>query len=405
MLDYDINPPWTEAVRILAYELSRQLVKGGHSVHVVTSAAPSLPLEEELDGIFFHRISKKLFLSYFLARKVKKLHEIYRFDIIHIQNALMKKSFIITLLLLRKWVRVPMITYICLQPTTSPRDLIQVLRLKKPRESFSRLAGWLVGTLMPKFFVRKELRMVDKIVTSSNYLKTIIMHIGIEPERIDTIYPFINIQEFASSFNHTDFREDFGISKDTPLMLYVGSTEPVRLGSFLKAFPLVLNEIPDSKVVLVSPFTKEFFNLIVKLGLQHAFILLPQHMKINMSRLMATSDVFVYPGFSAIASVDPPLTMIEAMTLGVSIVASNRGGVSEIVRDYENCFLVEPFDYKGMANALIKLLKKTSVNFRSERVLRAVHLQSKFESRSATRHFISIYKHLLNNKAASMPCK
>lgn len=130
VIDYSLNPPWVEAVRILALELSRQLVEEGHSVHVVTSADPMAQLEEEIDGVLFHRISKKPPVSYFLACKVKKLHESYRFDVIHIQNAIMKKSFIVTLLLLRKWVRVPLIAYLCLQPTISLRIFVQLLRLK-----------------------------------------------------------------------------------------------------------------------------------------------------------------------------------------------------------------------------------------------------------------------------------
>lgn len=395
VLDYDINPPWVEAVRILAYELSRQLVRQGHSVHVITSAAPRLPLEEELDGVLFHRIPRKPFLSYFLARKVKKLHQSCKFDVIHIQNALMTKPFIMTLILLKKWVRVPMIAYLCQSATTSPRDFIRFLRLK-PREEFSRLAGWLVGVLTPNFFVSKEFNMVGQIITSSNYLKTQLTHAGVEFNKIKIIYPFINTQEFATDARaHIDFREKLGISKTTPLILYVGPAHPTRLGGLLKALPIVLREMPDSRVVLVSQDKKQFFNLVAKLGLESAFVFLPQHMKINMARLMVACNVFVYTGYSGIVTVDPPLTIIEAMMLGVPIVAANTGDIPAIVRDYKNCFLIEPFDYKGIAKALIKMLKKTYICSPNETLLNSVRPWSIFDSKFASKHFISIYEDLM----------
>jgi len=396
MVDYDINPPWVEGVRILAFELSRQLVKEGHSVHIVTSATPTSALEEEINGVFFHRISKKAFV-FFLARKVRNLHKFYGFNVIHIQNSIILKSFMVALERLRKLVRIPMITYVCLQPTTSPRDFIQLLKLDVTeflmREALSM--RHLTGMLTPSFYTRKEFNMVNKIITSSNYLKTTITNQGVEPNKIDTIYPFINVEEFVrASASNYDYRENMEINKDTPLMLYVGASEADRLGSFLKALPIVLKEIPDSKVVFVSSFTKRFLHHLTKLGLQHAFIPVPMHVKINMPRLMATSNVYVYPGFTAFASIDPPLTLIEAAALGVPIVTSNTGGIPEVIQSGKNSVLFRPFDYRKMADALIKFLGKENIRSCSRRKTASL-VNSEFDSRIATRRFVSNYESII----------
>jgi len=291
------------------------------------------------------------------------------------------------------------------QPKTSFRDFIRFWKLKNPREEFSRLFRWLVGALTPKFFLIKELDMVDKIVTSSNYLRNMIIRLGIEPTKIDTIYPFIDMQEYARDARaRTDFRADLGISKDAPVMLYVGSTSPARLGGLLKALPIVLEEMPDSKIVLVSPQKKQFSSIIAQLDLQHAFLLLPQHVRINMARLIAASDVLIYLGYSAIVSVDPPRAIIEAMTLGVPIVASETGEIPDIVKDYENCLLVEPLDYKRIAGALIELLKKMSVGSRSKNRM-TVHMRNEFDSRFAALHFISIYEHVMRARFSQRKCR
>ncbi|HIH96473.1 MAG TPA: glycosyltransferase [Thermoplasmata archaeon] len=51
------------------------------------------------------------------------------------------------------------------------------------------------------------------------------------------------------------------------------------------------------------------------------------------------------------------LTVSEALWKGTPVVASNIGGITLQVIDGENGYLVDPFDYKGCADRVIKLLK------------------------------------------------
>ena len=51
-----------------------------------------------------------------------------------------------------------------------------------------------------------------------------------------------------------------------------------------------------------------------------------------------------------------PLAVIEYMAAGAPIVASAVGGVPEIVRDGEECLLVEPGDPRALARAIARLL-------------------------------------------------
>ena len=54
----------------------------------------------------------------------------------------------------------------------------------------------------------------------------------------------------------------------------------------------------------------------------------------------------IYEGFGW-----PPL---EAMACGIPVVTSNSGSLPEVIGD--SAILLDPFDYKGYANAIIKLL-------------------------------------------------
>lgn len=52
-----------------------------------------------------------------------------------------------------------------------------------------------------------------------------------------------------------------------------------------------------------------------------------------------------------------PLTILEAMRSGLPVVASNVGGVSELIADGESGFLVERGDQEGLVIALTRLIK------------------------------------------------
>jgi glycosyltransferase involved in cell wall biosynthesis len=64
-------------------------------------------------------------------------------------------------------------------------------------------------------------------------------------------------------------------------------------------------------------------------------------------------DVFVLPSVSAESF---GITLIEAMAAGKPIVASRIGGVPEIVDDGVNGLLFEPWDSRGLSEAVNTLL-------------------------------------------------
>jgi glycosyltransferase involved in cell wall biosynthesis len=213
--------------------------------------------------------------------------------------------------------------------------------------------------------------------------------LGLHESKVETIYPFMDICKFVKNSNQAGFRKDMMVPEDTPIILFIGSSEPARIGVFLKALSIVLKKTPLSKVVLVSSYSQHFLNSIDQLGLKHAFVMLPQNIEINMSGLMAESNALVYPGFSGIVSADPPLAVIEAAVLGIPIVATNTGGISEVGAMIKNCSIVQVFDSKGMGNALIESLEKEGErHFISQ-------TWNLFESKVAAQKFILIYRNLV----------
>lgn len=81
---------------------------------------------------------------------------------------------------------------------------------------------------------------------------------------------------------------------------------------------------------------------------------LPNEQVLDMLR---ESDVLLVPSRSPLRSSRDglPTVIIEAMSLGIPVVATNFGGISDIVKHQETGLLVNQEDYKGMASAMVLL--------------------------------------------------
>ena len=68
--------------------------------------------------------------------------------------------------------------------------------------------------------------------------------------------------------------------------------------------------------------------------------------------LMAAMDVFVLPSLDE----GIPMALLEAMALGMPVVATAVGGVPEVVQDCDTGMLVAPGDERALAAACLRLI-------------------------------------------------
>jgi len=70
------------------------------------------------------------------------------------------------------------------------------------------------------------------------------------------------------------------------------------------------------------------------------------------------NDILLFPSIW----VEPlGVTVLEAMSCGLAVIATGQGGPAEIIQDRENGFLIKPGDYLGMAKIAQELIKNHSL--------------------------------------------
>lgn len=182
------------------------------------------------------------------------------------------------------------------------------------------------------------------------------------------IPPLIDIR--AGETAPLNLRQEFNLADETKLIGIVGRLDPFKGHDvFLRAAAIIKNMLPRAKFFIIggslSPdndealYLKEINKLVGELGLSRDVIF--TGFRDDILRVMAGLDVLVVPsrqikrghgvvneGFGRI--------ILEAMSLGVSVVASASGGLREIIDDKVNGLLVPSDDYTHTAEAALFIL-------------------------------------------------
>ncbi|WP_323816585.1 glycosyltransferase family 4 protein [Cellvibrio sp. NN19] len=88
-----------------------------------------------------------------------------------------------------------------------------------------------------------------------------------------------------------------------------------------------------------------------------------------------------------------PNTLLEACACGVPIVATNVGGMKDVMKDGENCLLVKAGDAKAMSHAISRILRDDELALKLSNG--AKEIASKFNLERESESWISLYQRLM----------
>jgi len=86
-----------------------------------------------------------------------------------------------------------------------------------------------------------------------------------------------------------------------------------------------------------------------------------------------------------------PLITLEAMALGKPLIASNVGGIPEIVLDRQTGFLVHPTDIRGWTEAILRLFHDRQLHLQLSRAARS-HVEQNFRLDDHYRQLMNVYQ-------------
>ena len=141
---------------------------------------------------------------------------------------------------------------------------------------------------------------------------------------------------------------------DGPLVGTVGRLEPVKgTGDFVRAAAPVLDRMPDARFAIAGSGTNEsrLYTVAAAVDVSHRLQILG-HVS-AVARFIDALDVFVMPSLSEGLGI----AALEAMALGKPVVATDVGGLPEVVVDGETGLLVPAGEPTSLARAIVQLLE------------------------------------------------
>jgi glycosyltransferase involved in cell wall biosynthesis len=195
---------------------------------------------------------------------------------------------------------------------------------------------------------------VAHMVAVSNDLRGFLEErVGIAQNRITVIYNGVDTIREESLAQQRLLKSEFGIVEDEFVIGIVGSLYPVKGHTCLfRALKTVLAHHPKTRLLVIGEGKLEqtLKQEVSELGIERAVSFLG--FRNDVPRVLPLLDLFVLPSLSEGFSV----ALLEAMSVGVPVIASKVGGNPEIVVSGETGYLVPPQRSEELASRIIELI-------------------------------------------------
>jgi len=239
-----------------------------------------------------------------------------------------------------------------------------------------RIASYFTGvpyvTTCHGYFKKRSRGLVDtwgaKVIAISDAVrKHLIEDLGVDASRIEVIYNGVDMEKFLLKYPGDaleDVRKAIGFKKG-PVVGTIGRLSSVKGQRFLiHAMPYIISQVPDAQAVIVGSGEEDIplKNLARSLHLTDRVSFMRSDP--DTARILSVMDVFVFPSIKEGLG----LALLEAMASGVPCVASDIGGIKDIIGNNERGILVPVGDSEKLAKAVVRLIQDPAA--RSELALK-----------------------------------
>jgi L-malate glycosyltransferase len=320
----------------IATELGIELSKRGHDVHFISYAQP-FRLPRFMERVYFHEVEVARYplfeyAPYSLALAAM-MHEVALregLDLLHVHYAIPHAT--------SAWIAKEMLG------AGHPLRIITTLHgtditLVGQERSFEEIT---------RFSIARS----DALTAVSEFLKReTVEHFGIAADAVEVIPNFVDPAVYDRD-RYPCHRHAL-VEGDEKLVMHISNFRPVkRILDVVRVFARIRREVP-ARLVFVGdgPDRHDAVREAERLGVGRQVVFLGK--QDSVAELLACADLFLLPSSSESFG----LAALEAMASGVPVVASDTGGLPEVVVHGRTGYLAEPGDVEAMAEAGLAVLR------------------------------------------------
>jgi glycosyltransferase involved in cell wall biosynthesis len=212
------------------------------------------------------------------------------------------------------------------------------------------LPRWLyysICRLLERIFVNR----IDLLIANSDYTKNSIQRVYPNiASKLIKIYKSVNTKHFQSVRSARE-------QNDQPYphnVIMVGSNlQRKGIYTLIAAAKTVLQHVPDTKFLIAGndPSIPRLKKICKEIGIDDSFKFLGNLDRPKLLDLYQNAGVMVLPALTEALGV----VLLEAMASGIPVIASNVGGIPEIIKNKENGLLIPPKDSALLSESIIRI--------------------------------------------------
>lgn len=256
---------------------------------------------------------------------------------------------------------------------------------------------------LPKNFLsqRKYTKNIDAIIAISQGVKKVLTDGGISPKQIVVIPSGIDFSPFEEVKARGFLRKEFKFAPDDYLVGIVAQLEDHKGHKYLMEASKVLKEqTPKIKIIVVGTgsLMMELNKQVQALEVEDIVFFLG--FREDVPQILSSLDLFVLSShMEGLGS-----SIMDAMACRLPVVATQTGGIPEIVINEETGLLVPPKNPLALANAILRLYKDRKFASRlGQRGYELVH--EKFSAEAMGQKIIDLYQKLADKKGIRLDGK
>ena len=359
----DFYPPILGGMERHVQSLSSALSIRGYQVTVCTTAIQGLPQYEEQGGVKIHRLEglfqKIPFLykdtakryhppaqDWLITRGAAQIIEREKPDIMHVHGWILYSA-----LTLKERFGIPLVTtihdyaLICPTKTLMNKNAICNEPLTRDciacgRDSYGLAKS--IATYVAARTCKKKLKLVDRFIAVSSFVKEVYCkHLGLSQDKVEMIPNFYDADREEQG-------EQAALAFPSDFMLFVGTVSAHKgVNILLEAYRKLGSQ---TKLVLIGSTHPDY-----RYESTEGIEVIKDAPHEVVMQAMSRCRFAVFPSIWP----DPcPTVAFEAMSRSKALIASDIGGLKDIVLDGETGLLVPPNDSKKLAGAISHLLER-----------------------------------------------
>jgi glycosyltransferase involved in cell wall biosynthesis len=216
-------------------------------------------------------------------------------------------------------------------------------------------AGQDIQAKIYKFLDLKTIKRLDHVIAVAGFVESILRKAGISKKKITLIYNAIDTNYWQKKEHLGNLRDAFHLQDCYPVLGAVGRLMPEKdIYTMLKAFSIIVKKFPKARLFFVGEGKEgsrkeEYLAQACLLNVEKQLVFMGYTRR--LLEVYNTFDIY----FMTSLTEGMPNVLLEAMAMELPVVSTNVGGVSELVIDNNSGYLINPKDYKSLAEKVITL--------------------------------------------------